>query len=423
MTAQANQVAYQQSAPQSSLQSEYIRPILFPDMRGSVGKYRKDKNGVQLYRVFYAYLGDTKTAERDSDGSYLYTRDGATAVLNQIQREIRTGTHDPEQWKGMRHSRLAIGAAVSDYLNHKKEQIDSPAGKSIKQTHYEEIKRFFDNHFEPILKTFNVKKVTDIKGYILDDLYKKLPPKWRAKTRKNTIGYLSNFFGFLERKNYITKRPTLPEITGDQAPAILHMEGDMQIKSLDAVPDKHELVFTHLMVFGERPSETIGHNIRDVDLKKQVLTVQGVWVKGKYYPFVKNRKPRYLHIPTAMIPLLRRAIGNRIDQCAPLFINPNTHKRYTYTCVRDNWNKIRGIVGTKLTLTDSTRNSVARAAFEAGEKPEDIAEKLGHDVDVLHRHYLQIKAEDSKNIFDQQTKILKLRQRDKKKHSTKTAQQ
>ena len=381
-----------------------------------------DKNGVQLYRVFYDFLGDRLTAERDSDGGYLYTRDGATATLNQIHREIRTGTHDPERWKGLHHSRLAIETAVSDYLDFKKEQIDSKAGKSIKKSHYEDIERFFDNHFKPILETFNMKKVTDIKGYILDDLYKKLPSKWRAKTRKNTVGYLSNFFRFLERKNYITKMPTLPDIDADQAPEILHMESDQQVKSLEATPEKHELIFTHLMFYGERPSEVIGHNIRDVDLKRQVLTVQGVWVKGKYYPFTKTRKPRYLHIPKAMIPHFRKAIGNRIDPNAPLYVNPNTRKRYTYTCVRDNWNKIRTAVGTKLTLTDSTRNSVARAAFEAGEKPDEIAEILGHDKDVLHRHYLQMKAEDSKGIFDKQAKILKLRKRDKRSPSTKTAQ-
>lgn len=305
----------------------------------------------------------------DKTGQALDTYERAFKLLASIQTEIDNHTFDPTKYVKKDQQKFLFGTLIESWLADKEKEASK--GK-LSWSYIHPLKGHINNY---ILPFFQGKDIRDIRTIDIKEFYKQLPDRLSAKTQKNILDEMRNFFNRMIEDEVIEKKPIFPKVSVPE-PEIKWCNRELQDRIINGIPDKHRFIFFFLSRQGVRPGEAIALKWGDIDFKNGILTVKRTMSFRQILERTKTKKirPRLLH-PDILDILLEipRGLPNNY-----IFINPNTGRPYMPDTIQKIWRRAAEDAGSDITLYQATRHSVASMAATSGVSIQIIKEVLGH---------------------------------------------
>ncbi|MEZ5196417.1 MAG: tyrosine-type recombinase/integrase [Bacteroidales bacterium] len=251
-------------------------------------------------------------------------------------------------------------------------------------------------------QTENVKKLDEgmIREFLMENSRKR---GWSPKTFRTYLQNLSCFFGWCEKKGYITKNPTLriekPKLpkrlprclTKYQASTILNNASFYHWR-YDIEKYRNEAIIYTFLFTGIRLQELLLLQMSDVNLEYGEITI----IQGK------GRKDRIVPIHPRLTIVFRRYLKERkrVGKCSKWFFTGiHSNKRLYEKNVREICSKISKQSGIKFS-PHVLRHTFARLSIDANLNLFKLKEILGHSEVSTTQIYLSVSTESMKKSFN-----------------------
>jgi integrase len=318
----------------------------------------------------------------------------ALRILEQIRSELAAGhsihrvlaTYLPERSRPNR-----FRSHLERWLEVKRRETE---GGSLSPTYFRELERYgkengyFSFFDELSIYELSYARIEDFSLH-LSDLG--LSPK----TRRNVLGALHVFLGWLRKRGELQQIPEIPLPRVDEhQPRILSIEDQDRI--LDAIPEERRGIFLALAHLGLRPGEARALEV--ADYRDGWLTIDKA-IKGaaRSAPIRGTKTGRGKRLPVG--PVLLDWIERWVDPRGrftdtPLFLNRNTGKRWSHWALRDTWLGAARSVGIHdARLYEGTKHTMATDAVRRGVSERALQTFLGHTDIRSTRRYARLSEE------------------------------
>jgi integrase len=232
---------------------------------------------------------------------------------------------------------------------------------------------------------FGDRDVRDLRPLHIEDYQASLEKTLSPKSVKN---YLDHFKSFLrwccEKKGIIGRIPVFPDLLKlEPAPKWISQED--QIDLYEHVPDEDKPIIAFLMLHGCRPGEARALRAKDVDLRRQVITISRTWSGTQIREVRKGPRGSAEPYSIGIHPEMREWIEKRVREVLPesfLFVNHGhaLGRHYTQSALEKIWKHVREAAGIKedLRLYDATRHSFASNLSNSGTDLKKLKDMMGH---------------------------------------------
>jgi integrase len=305
--------------------------------------------GTKCY-IMLRYKGKGDKTQR----TYYYRRDDtgevfrcitALQMLGDINKAMKSGRFDPVAFTDASIAERRFEnqyALFSDEMRKAYESGDWSYG------HYINLKGYRKHYYG----WFDGLDVKEIDLQVLKRFVTTLSGK--SKTKKNIMGMLHKFFGWLFDRGTIPTVPSFPEIRGGDEARRRALRRSEQMAGLENTPSAHRDVIEFMMHTGCRPSEAIAILVRSVELENRLVWIERVRDGCvRYLDRTKNREKLPVPLNDTALQIVAKNVKDKFPKQA-LFINPNTGKAYTRWCLWDTWKRFSGA---DVTLYEATRHS------------------------------------------------------------------
>jgi integrase len=340
-------------------------PEDFGKVRPRAGRDDRWCVDVRPYGWIYAVSGVAFTKQEDAD-----------SVLRIVRMDVSAGRSFEEavnRFLSPKAKGNLLTRRYAEFLESK--ELEVKAG-DLSPTTLREYKRLARGGGE--LTFFAERAVSEVTTGLLKDWSTWLAVRGlAAKSRRNVLGMLRTFFGWLREQGVVQHVPVFklpPE--GENRPDVLSPEE--QGKVLAAIPEDARGVYLAMALLGVRPGEARALLARHVQGDSLIVeqAVKGGTRKAAIGP-TKTRAVRTLPLPRALAAWVKKHAPKNPD--AVLFSNPRTGIRWTHWALRDTWLKAcRESIGRDVRLYEGTKHSAATAWKADGHEDRVVAAMLGH---------------------------------------------
>jgi len=212
------------------------------------------------------------------------------------------------------------------------------------------------------------------------------------KSRRNYLGYLRSFLGWLELREEIPKAPRLPSVRVEEhEPRILSVADQDLI--LSHIPEADRGIFLALAHLGLRPGEARALQVADyrdgwlhVDKAAKSKSVSAE-IRG-----TKTGKPKRLPVSEELAEWIDRHVdpAGRFS-AAPLFPNPRTGRMWPHKALGRVWSRaLDDAELPHISLYEGTKHSMATDAIRRGVPERALQRFLGHASVQSTRRYARL---------------------------------
>jgi len=265
----------------------------------------------------------------------------------------------------------------------------------LKPLSYSSYDGIITNHILPEIGTM---KLQSVKGIHIQRLYNAVLKKGLSpKTVKNVSAVLHKAFQNAVKLGYLTINPCdgaeLPKVI---KPEIKPLEDEEIPKFLDAIQGSpFENAYALCLFIGLREGECMGLSWRQVDFKKNRITIDQQLQKGKgkgseyrIVPSTKSGKPRTIALPSIAVKYLQaervKQLENRL-KAGPAWSNEDDlvftdekGKHYTTSFFYKRFKKIVASIGRPDARPHDLRHTAATIAIASGADIKSVQDMLGH---------------------------------------------
>lgn len=251
--------------------------------------------------------------------------------------------------------------------------------EELSQKTVKQYVRAAKNFLDSVNKNFRDISTEDILYYFLLLKNKGLS----ATSRDNERRYIKCFFNWLHENDYISKNPFI------KIKSIKQHEKQKEVltgREIEMIRDECKnnvrdlAIIDFLLATGVRVSECVALNISDVDFVSGRVSVYGN----------KTHKWRTVFLDDKALKHLQDYIYSRTDTCTALFINKR-NKRISASCLESLCHSYSEKCGIQKHCTVHTfRKTLAYRLHNSNMDISEIANILGHSVQVLCKYYLYI---------------------------------
>jgi integrase len=308
-------------------------------------------------------------------GAAFPTPEKAQAVLEVIRMDVAAGRSFEEAVGRFLTPKAKVNLLSRRYAEFLVARDTAVKAGDLSPTTVREFHRLARKGGE--LEFFANRCVSEVTSGLLEDWSTWLAARGlSAKSRRNMLGALRTFFGWLRLRGVVQSVPVfkMPPDT-EHRPEILSSED--QGKVLAAIPEPARGAYLAMALLGVRPGEARALEGRHVH--GDVLVIAGA-VKGgsrsaKVGP-TKTRATRDLPLPRVLADWIE---AHPAAADAVLFPNPRTGLRFTHWALRDTWLKAsREALGRPVRLYEGTKHSAATAWKADGHEDRVVQAMLGH---------------------------------------------
>ncbi len=315
----------------------------------------------------------------DRQGKALDSFARAKYTHKTINDEIEDRIFEPAKYIKSDLQQFFVSTLVDRFLSHKR---DSLAPSYVKD--YERMIGKAKEHF----KSKDVREIRKLDLVKYHDALK--ADGYKGKTLKNILDLFKTFLNWckndLEVINIVAAFPDI-ELKNNQ---LRWVDQEDQIKLFQAVPDEDKPFVAFLMLHGVRPGEARALRCKNVDLKRQIVTISATFSGNVYREKRKGRGSRALIVP--IHPEIFGYIEDHVKSNLPeayLFVNSKNGLPYSENKTRRIWDTVREATGLpkSLRLYDVTRHSFASNLVNSGTSLYLVSKLLGHSSTKMTEKY------------------------------------
>lgn len=310
----------------------------------------------------------------DRDGRPFYSKEHAESTLDLIRAEMHPDNFrfDPSFYKAKKDTPRLFSVWAEQWLNNCEIKMHR---NQLSPTYIGSLRNYIQNLFIPF---FGKMDMLEIRGFQINNFYMSLD--YAPKSVWNIMAALHKLFNDARDQEIIQLVPKFPmafkksDLPESERKWADEETQDLIFQCLD--PEAFFMIFfaaTH----GSRPGETRGLQHRDIDLKRDIVTIQRAWADSVLRPITKSKRVR--HIP--LDPLWKELYMSRprnINPEAFVFCDKKGLPRGRNWC-RNQWNEAVELAGVSpITLYEGTRHSIASQAVLRGVDLYAISKFLGH---------------------------------------------
>lgn len=315
----------------------------------------------------------------DKQGKALDSFDRAKHTHKTINDEIEDRTFDPTKYIKSDLEQFYISNLVDRFLSHKR---DSLAPSYVKD--FERMIGKAKAHF----KSKDVREIRKLDVVKYHDALK--ATGYTGKTLKNILDLFKTFLYWCKSDlEVVSIVPAFPDIELKDTP-LRWVDQEDQITLFEAVPDADKPFIAFLILHGVRPGEARALRCKNVDLKRQIVTISATFSGNVYREKRKGRKSKSLIVP--IHPEIFGYIEDRVKGNLPeayLFVNSKNGLPYSKNKTRRIWDTVREAAGLPkvLRLYDVTRHSFASNLVNSGTSLYLVSKLLGHSTTKMTEKY------------------------------------
>jgi integrase len=344
---------------------------------GMKGGYFLPK-GRSYYRCWLDWNKKKVFIQKSIHGERLYHEDQCKEVLNQVAKEIKEKTFNPEDWGKDRP--LLFENAWETY------QKRSPCG-SAREDQREMIYRLY------LLPCFERKSIRDIRtievqNWFIELTGHSLSPSYLRLIRATLRAFLSF------HSDSLVKMPKFPRVSVPRK-AVSWLSELEQEQVLEFVPTQHQSILRFIKMYGCRPSEACNLKKADIDWGKKIITLRDR----------KNDEDNTLPVMPEIEATLR--LPRRVEHWIYVFSTVNG-QRYSRQSLYHIWIQANRSANRKygvriVSLKNGTRHSKASQLLNQGIDIPLIARLLGNTPGVIERSYGRYKTDTVEQLLSTQT--------------------
>ncbi|MBF0320878.1 MAG: site-specific integrase [Nitrospirae bacterium] len=315
----------------------------------------------------------------DKTGQALDSYQRALNLQATIQHEIDSHTFDSSRYVKAELVKFWASTLLDRFLEVKL-QVVAPSYKN-------DYRRYITSH-KDFFKTADVRELRkiDIVNYAQTLQQKNLS----GKTIKNIVDNFKTFLSWLKNDLEILQVvPPFPKIE-TQPYAFTWLESGDQIHALSLVEERDRDIVAFLMLHGCRPGEARALKVKDIDIKRQTITISSTFSGN----VIRNRRKGRGARPS-IVPIHPEMVDFFIERCnnhpeAFIFINHRTGGHYASRSFLRIWERARakGGLPESLRLYDATRHSVGSQLANQNVSSFIISKILGHSSVKMTERYM-----------------------------------
>ncbi len=185
-----------------------------------------------------------------------------------------------------------------------------------------------------------------------------------------------------EKKGILARIPGFPDLFKHEPTPKWVSQAD-QIDLYSHVPEEDKPIIGFLMLHGCRPGEARALKIKDVDLRRQVITISRTWSGTQLREIRKGPRGSATPYTIGIHPEMKEWMEKRTREALPkafLFVNHVNGYHYTQSALEKIWKKVRQAagLGPELRLYDATRHSFASNLSNTGTDLKKLKDMMGH---------------------------------------------
>lgn len=331
-------------------------------------------------------------------GTYYFRRDDAGEVyrcvtalkkIGEIEKAMKPGRFDPAF---LTDAAIAERRFENQYAVFSDEMQKAYEAGEWSSGHYLNMRGYRKHYYG----WFDGRDVQEIDLQILKQFLATLHGK--SKTKRNILGMLHRFFGWLFDRGIISATPAFPEVRGGDEARRRALRSSEQLTALENIPAEHRDPIEFMMMTGCRPSETIAILVQSVELENRLIWIERVrdgYVR--YLDRTKNREKLPVPLNDTAFQIVARNVKDKFPNM-PLFVNQHTSKPYSKWCLWDTWQHFSG---TDVTLYEATRHSFCSQISGKVDARQGQRLMRHRDAQSTNRYY----HEWSENLVDAVRKI------------------
>ncbi len=323
------------------------------------------------YYIEIHWKGTQYKIYHDVHGDRLDSWDRASDLYIEINKALKEHVFDPSNFVRREAQEFWVSTILGDFQDRKLTKI-APSYKKDYRRMVNVASEFFKE-----------KDIRDLRPVDLEDYQERLSQDLSSKSVKNYLDHFKTFLRWcMDKKGIISKIPAFPEQQKYQSPPHWLEHSDQQNLFLK-VPEDHKPIIAFLMLHGCRPGEARAIKLKDIDLKRETITISRTWSAREIREIRKgprgSAQPYTVPINEELLPW----IAERCRQALPeafLFINPRTGDFYTENALKRAWDEPREAakLGKELRLYDATRHSFATNLSNSGTDIKKLRDMMGH---------------------------------------------
>ena len=366
-------------------------------------------------RVFIdlSYEGKRCRVFCDKQNKPLDSYQRALDIQGQIQNEIKSNEFDPENYVKADIKKRWTKDILDHFLEYKIDGI-APSYKKDYKRMVGLAKEFFGitdvraiTNENLIFYKYHLEEEHNLKGKTL----KNVMDVFRAFIRCCDGNDKGQFKAFLKlKKGYtgnihlISRLPDFPPVEVlDSGYQWLSMED--QINLFTHVPDEHKPLIGFLMLHGCRPSEARALKCKDVDIKRQTVTISSTFSGHILRNRRKGRGAKSVTIPIhrELLDYIQERVRGNLPE-AFLFVNAKG-RHYSETGLKRIWDAVRmkANIDKSFRLYDCTRHSFASNLLDADVPLAKIGALMGHSSIKTTEKYAHPDAKKYKTTLEKLT--------------------
>lgn len=325
------------------------------------------------YLFDFCFRGRRERLFYDKDGRRLDTYKKSLELQILINKEIREHTFDPSKYVRRESKDFWVSTLLGEFQDRK-------VGR-LAPSYQHDFKRMIRVASE----FFGEQDARDLRPLHIEDLQTNLEKTLSPKSVKNYLDLLRSFLRWCwEKKGIIDRVPAFPDRSRyEPAPKWLAQED--QINLFQHVPEEDKPIIAFLMLHGCRPGEARALQLKDVDLRRQAITISRTWSGTQIREVRKGPRGSAEPYTIGIHPEMAEWIQKRVSEALPaafLFVNHGeaSGRHYTQSALDRIWNKVREAAGLsrELRLYDATRHSFASNLSNSGTDLKKLKDMMGH---------------------------------------------
>jgi len=337
------------------------------------GSIRKVASNPPLFQVYLSRNGNRFFITKDPNGRPLRTENEAKRLLILLDKDSPIV---PEMFT--RDHSLDFDKAIKKWVAH---SICSLEWKDKR-------KRIVENTFIPYFKKKAIKDFNDndIAKFVLHLQSKGL----KAKTIKNLLGELKQFFTSNRKTIPPEKMPAFPKIKVQRSP-IKALAKEEQDQVFEFIEPHNIPVFTFMRFTACRPSEAGALQKRSIDIKGTSFVIENALGKGRR---LKDTTKTKMARPLPLIPELLEVVKPLMGKPSDFVFLTKAGNPYTTTRLERIWRvasrKANKKYGTKIVnLYNGLKHSFGVQRLDEGFNLDEIKEVMGHADSQTTRRYAE----------------------------------
>lgn len=346
------------------------RGFICPDCQTTPNRFYLDIN----------YRGKRVRIFCDRQGKALDTNQRAYDMLAHVRVEIENHTFDASSYVKSEQEEYYVMNLCKRFLNFKIDSIAPSYQKDYKRI----IGTIKDYYTTTDVRELRKIHIINFKEYLEKEF------SLSGKSVKNILDLLKTFLNYCRNDiEIINTVPAFPEVELTPFNFKWVLQED-QITLYALVPDKDKPIFAFLMLHGCRPSEVRALKVKNVDLKRQTITISATFSSSTYREKRKGKKSKPFTIP--IHPELQDYITERVKNNLPeafIFVNPRTGNHYSLGTLDRIWGEVRekANLDKSMRLYDATRHSFASNLVNNDSTLYKVSKLMGHSTTKMTEKY------------------------------------